>query len=246
MVKIFPLLFILILPISAVAVDLTFPPLTGRVVDNADVLSPITEEILTNQLAELEEKNSTQLVVVTLPNLQGVTIEDYGYQLGRFWGIGLREKDNGALLIIAPNDRAVRIEVGYGLEGDLTDAASRMIIEHKILPHFRLGDFDKGVSEGVNGIISTISSANECRETGDCKESQQDSVAALLPVAFIILIFMFMLLNRRRSLITPLILGGGIPRRHGWHSIDSGGGFGGGGFSGGGGSFGGGGASGRW
>jgi len=103
----------------------TFPTLTGRVVDDANLLSPEDEQTLTQELKDLEDKSSDQLVVVTLPSLQGYEIEDYGYQLGRHWGIGTKELDNGVLLIVAPNERKVRIEVGYGLEPILTDALSR-------------------------------------------------------------------------------------------------------------------------
>ena len=100
----------------------------------------------------LEDKSSDQLVVVTLPSLQGYTIEDFGYQLGRHWGIGTAKLDNGVLLIVAPNERKVRIEVGYGLEPILTDALTKIIIENAILPRFRAGDFPGGIKDGVRDI----------------------------------------------------------------------------------------------
>src|ERR1700744_2367745 len=106
----------------------TFPPLTGRVVDDAHVLSPEVQAQLTQKLTDLEQRTSRQLVVVTLPSLQGYEIEDYGYQLGRAWGIGQKKLNNGALFIIAPKEHRVRIEVGYGLEGVLTDALSSVIL----------------------------------------------------------------------------------------------------------------------
>src|SRR5689334_16592367 len=102
----------------------TFPPLTGRVVDDAHVLDDATTTQLTAKLEDLEQRTGRQLVVVTLPSLQGYEIEDYGYQLGRAWGIGQKKLNNGVLFIIAPNEHATRIEVGYGLEPILTDALS--------------------------------------------------------------------------------------------------------------------------
>ena len=105
-----------------------FPALSGRVVDEAGLLTPAQTQSLTQALAAAEQNTSNQLVVVTLPDLQGYDIADYGYQLGREWGIGSKENDNGVLLIVAPNDRKVRIEVGYGLEGVLTDALSSCLL----------------------------------------------------------------------------------------------------------------------
>jgi uncharacterized protein len=104
-------------------------------------------------------------VVVTLKSLQGTSIEDFGVELGRHWRIGQKDKNNGALLIVAPNERKVRIEVGYGLEGALTDAVSRLIIENAITPRFRAGDFAGGITRGVDDIISVL--------TGDAAEWQQ-------------------------------------------------------------------------
>ena len=112
----------------------TFPALTGRVVDDANLLDPADEQALTADLKALEDKSSDQVVVVTVPSLQGYAIEDYGYQLGRHWGIGTKQLSNGVLLIVAPNERKVRIEVGRGIEPILTDALSKVIIENAILP----------------------------------------------------------------------------------------------------------------
>ena len=134
----------------------TFPALTGRVVDDAHVLSTQTQADLTAKLAALEQKNGDQLVVVTLPSLQGDEIEDYGYQLGRAWGIGQKGKDNGVLFIVAPNEKKVRIEVGYGLEGVMTDALSSVILQRTVLPKFRDGDVEGGVVAGTNAIVSQL------------------------------------------------------------------------------------------
>src|SRR5579859_4433248 len=132
--------------IGAVAAQsLVFPALTGRVVDEAGVLDATDRAALTETLADLETKTTDQLVVVTLKSLQGTSIEDYGYQLGRRWLIGQKDENNGVLLIVAPNERKVRVEVGYGLEGTLTDAISKLIIENSILPRFKVADYAGGI-----------------------------------------------------------------------------------------------------
>lgn len=134
-----------------------FPALTGRVVDEAGILSAQFESEIGAQLAAHDQATSNQLVVVTLNSLQGYDIGDYGYQLGRHWGIGQKGKNNGALLIVAPNERKLRIEVGYGLEGVLTDAVSRDIIERVIKPPFRQGQHEQGIRAGVGTLLATLS-----------------------------------------------------------------------------------------
>lgn len=149
----------LILCLSLPALSLAqpqFPVLTGRVVDNANILSASVRTELTQQLAQHEQETSNQVVVVTLQELGGYDISDYGYQLGRYWKIGQAEKDNGALLIVAMQERKVRIEVGYGLEGALTDALSSQIIRNEITPLFKQGQFEQGVSVGVQSILQAI------------------------------------------------------------------------------------------
>src|ERR1700688_1066284 len=148
------LLLLIAAPTLGAAPD--FPPLTGRVVDQAGVLGASTRSALTEALAQHERATGEQVVVVTLASLQGYSIEDFGYQLGRQWGIGQKGKNTGALLIVAPKERKVRIEVGYGLEGKLTDAASRSIIERDILPAFHRGDFDSGVAAGTASILAVL------------------------------------------------------------------------------------------
>src|SRR5438874_8103827 len=139
------------------AAEPSFPQLTGRIVDQAGVLDAGVRARLDEKLAQLERNTTTQLVVVTLRSLQGYDIADYGYQLGRHWGIGQKGSNNGALLIVAPNERKVRIEVGYGLEGTMTDAIARLIIENAILPRFRAGDVAGGIERGVEDIIQVFS-----------------------------------------------------------------------------------------
>ncbi|MBA4010803.1 MAG: methanol dehydrogenase [Phenylobacterium sp.] len=231
----------------------TFPPLTGRVVDNANILSPQTEAQLTTELANLEAQTGRQLVVATLPDLQGYEIEDYGYQLLRTWGIGSKERNDGAVLIVAPSDRKVRIEVGYGLEPVLTDALSSLIINQRIIPAFKEGRLEEGVVDGTQAIVQQLSLPDDEARAAVAKAQERPQSEGGVSVGTIIVIFIiFWLLSgvfggRRRGSLwwLPLILGsGGGGGRGGWGG--GGGGFGGGGFSGGGGSGGGGGASGSW
>lgn len=229
----------------------TFPSLTGRVVDDAHMLSDGTKAQLTQKLEDLENRTSRQLVVVTLPSLQGYEIEDYGYQLGRAWGIGQKKLNNGVLFIIAPNERKVRIEVGYGLEPILTDALSSVILQEKVLPRFRDGDMEAGVVAGANAIVEQLlldAPAAKARVAAAEKQVSQPQFnpVILIFIAFIIFSIFGRIFGRRRSGLGALpwiILGSGMGRG-GWGS--GGGGFGGGGFGGGGGSFGGGGSSGSW
>jgi uncharacterized protein len=240
---------ILLLAVIATAASaaLQFPPLTGRVVDEANILSPQTRAQVTGILAGQEQKTGDQIVVATLTSLQGTSIEDLGYQLGRAWGIGQKGKDNGAILIVVPSAHQVRIEVGYGLEDRLTDAMSRRIIEGAILPDFRRGDFDGGVRDGVVAMIRVLG--------GDASALPQQPHARQQSGGFpieLILIVLFFLFVGGRGIFWPLLFLGGLGGRRGGYYGGGfgGGGFGGGGsgggFSGGGGSFGGGGASGSW
>ena len=147
---------VLALAASAALAASEFPELTGRVVDNAHLLSPAVQQQLTQQLETLEAQTSDQLVVVTVPDLRGAPIEDYGYKLGRQWGIGQKGKNNGALLIVAPKEHKVRIEVGYGLEGTLTDAQSSVIIQSIMLPQFKQGRVEQGIVSGVAAITQVL------------------------------------------------------------------------------------------
>ena len=115
---------------AAPAAAQTFPELTGRVVDQADLLGPAQEVELTQRLEALEQASSRQLVVATVSSLEGYPIEEYGYQLGRHWGLGQSEANNGIILLVAPNERKVRIETGYGIRPVLTDAVSSVIVRN--------------------------------------------------------------------------------------------------------------------
>jgi uncharacterized protein len=226
-----------------------FPALSGRVVDDAHILSSSTREDLTRKLAALEAKTSRQLVVATISSLQGYDISDYGYQLGRAWGIGQKGINNGALLIVAPTEHRVRIEVGYGLEPILTDAFSSVVIQTQITPRFKKGDFDGGVTAGVDALIEQLSLDTSTAEQRAAAAAQQmhrgdDGIPAgglHALIVFLIVLFVIFRMFGGWGFLPFLFMGGG---RGGWSS--GGGSWGGGGFSGGGGSFGGGGASGSW
>ncbi|HLW71591.1 MAG TPA: TPM domain-containing protein [Candidatus Binataceae bacterium] len=222
----------------------TFPQLSGRVVDDAGILTPATRNGLVEMLAAHERATGQQVVVVTLKSLEGYSIEDYGYQLGRAWGIGQKDKNTGAVLIVAPNERKVRIEVGYGLEGTLTDAASRVIIEDQILPSFRTGDFNAGVVAGTAAILTVLGGDTTAAQPRAPRPTTvENSPVGMLLLMVIFFAFMFWRSRLSRGSMARGYLGGAGPM------IYRGGGFGGGsggGFSGGGGSFGGGGASGGW
>ena len=186
-------LFVLAFASSAFA--LTFPALTGRVVDEAGILDPAAKTALEQKLADFETKTTGQLVVVTLKSLQGTSIEDYGYQLGRHWQIGQKGKNSGAILIVAPNERKVRIEVGYGLEGTLTDAVSKLIIENSIIPRLRANDFAGGIGRGVDDIIQAVSTdSEEWKARARQRPDNEPDLLDVLALLFFLLIF-FMIVS---------------------------------------------------
>ncbi|MBT2187140.1 TPM domain-containing protein [Sphingobium nicotianae] len=249
----------------------TFPALTGRVVDNANLLDPATEQAISQKSEELERTTGRQLVVATVPSLDGYDVSDYGYRLGRAWGLGEKDKNNGVLLLIAPNERRLTIQVGYGLEPVFTDALSGRIIRDIITPMFKAGDFPGGISAGVDEIVRIIQLPPDQQRKLAADAGQQhrtggnNGFGAILVVFFVMFFVVLPLLRgarggrRYRGGISPVVVWGAgeVLRsifdnddRHGGGGWGGGGGFGGGGggggFSGGGGSFGGGGASGGW
>ncbi|MCY1439417.1 hypothetical protein D3C76_138250 [compost metagenome] len=239
------LALLLLLAATLALAALEFAPLTGRVVDNANLLDGQSKAQLTQMLQAHEQATGEQIVVVTLPSLQGANIEDYGYQLGRHWGIGQKGKDNGALLIVARDERKLRIEVGYGLEDRLTDAQSSVIINQLITPAFKRGDFSQGISVGVAAMIQVLG-GNPLAEPEQVAGGD-DGMPPNWVVTLIILLFVIF------YVLQALGITGGGGGRSGGYGGGLGGGFGGGGFggggggfSGGGGSFGGGGSSGGW
>jgi uncharacterized protein len=141
----------------ASAQSLTFPQQTGRVTDEAGILDSATRAALVQKLAALEAKTADQLFVATVKSLQGTSVEDYANRLFRQWGVGQKGKNNGVLLLVAPTERKVRIEVGYGLEGTLTDAVTKLIIENSIVPRFRADDFPGGIARGVDNLVGLLS-----------------------------------------------------------------------------------------
>jgi uncharacterized protein len=180
-----------------------FPELTGRVVDEAGILSPEVEARLTEQLAELESTTQRQLVVATISDLGDYDIADYGYQLGREWGIGDKERNDGALLLVAPNQRRVRIEVGYGLEGYLTDALSALIIQNAIIPKFRDGDFPGGIEAGTAAIIEQLQLPPEDAAAIAAQAGKKRASKGGVPVGLIFFLFFIFLF-----VILPLIRAG--------------------------------------
>jgi len=232
------------------AFALNFPPLSGRIVDQANIIPSDARAAIEQKLVDLENKSGIQLVVATVTSLEGQEIEPYANQLFRTWKLGEKAKNNGVLLLVAPNEHRVRIEVGYGLEGTLTDALSKVIIANAMAPRFKAGNYGDGMSRGVDDIITVLTTdASDWQQRPSLRidsQPNQDPVNWLLiagAIVFIVLFgtwpgFRWLVLN---VLINVLVNSGGS--RGGF----SGGGFSSsGGFSGGGGSSGGGGASGSW
>ncbi|WP_394357126.1 TPM domain-containing protein [Sphingopyxis indica] len=261
----------LLLP-GAPAAAQDFPKLTGRVVDQADIIPADKEASLTAQLAELEKTSGHQLVVATVNSLEGNDVADYGYKLGRAWGIGGKAENDGVVFLIAPNERRMNISVGYGLEPVLTDAMSGRIIRDDITPKFKDGDYPGGIQAGVDAIAEQIqlppeeAAARAQAAAAEERDRADDgNIGGLFFLGFIVFFFfilpMLTAFGRRGKRHrrhrpwggAPIIIwgddhwGGGGGGGSSWGGGSWGGGGGGfGGFSGGGGSFGGGGASGGW
>lgn len=275
MKRLFAVLLLALFALAAPASAQTFPQLTGRVVDQADILRPEQELDLTSKSETLQAQTGRQFVVATVRSLEGRPIEDYAYQLGRHWGIGQKEEDDGVILLVAPNERKVWIATGYGAGAFLTDAVSGVIIREAILPQFKKNppDYGAGITAGADAIIKQMSLPPEQAQANVAEARKQESArqeagAGFLPVIFI-LIVLFILFSsfarrhsgrryrrRRGGGIDPFVVlwglnelsrsRGGGGGGFGGGSWGGGGGGGFGGFSGGGGSFGGGGAGGSW
>jgi uncharacterized protein len=252
---------LLILPGAAAlaqTAQLPFPALTGRVVDAANILKPDERAALEQKLKAHEDKTTDQVVVATVPSLSGTSVEDYANRLFRAWQLGQKQKNNGVLLMVAPNERKVRIEAGYGLEGALTDALSKVIVATAIAPKFKQNDYAGGLNAGVDAILSILTGdAEEWQRRAKVREDESHGIEPIIVIIVFVILF-FLLVRMMRG-------GGGGSRSHrtrdgrwiavpvptggGWGGGFSGGDSGwsgGGGFSGGGGSSGGGGASGSW
>lgn len=255
-------LLFLLFALPALAADPSYPALTGRIVDSANLIAPEVRQRIDDKIKAHEDKTSDQLVVATVPSLQGVTIEDYANGLFRHWQLGQKAKNNGVLLLVAPNERKVRIEVGYGLEGALTDALSSVIISTAITPKFRTGDFAGGIEAGVDAILSILAGdAEQWQRRAEIRTDEATPAETIGVVIAMVLVFFFIIAVLRglsqqggaqryrtrdgRWIVLPPSAGSGWSSGSSW---GGGGGWssGGGGFSGGGGSSGGGGASGSW
>lgn len=246
----------------------TFPERgTAAVVDEAEVIAPAAEAQLAAKLDAFEQRTRRQFVIVTLASLDGYDIADYGYQLGRHWGLGDKERNDGVILIVAPNDRKMRIETGYGLEGVLPDGLAYEYIE-EMKPFFRDGKFGEGIDRGADLIIAQLElppeeAARIAQEAEQNRRDGGDPVTAVIVLVFIILFFILPALRGGRRRRYRSGIGGTVGDIILWEAGKAiargltdgddwggGGGFGGGGFGGGfgggGGSFGGGGASGGW
>lgn len=243
---------------SLVSAAPTYPELTGRIVDTAALLSPTDAAEITTALEDLEKQSTDQLAVVTVKSLDGLTIEDYGIGLARKWALGQKGKDNGILLIVAPNDRKVRIEVGRRLEPMMTDTMSRLIIENAIIPAFKRGDWAGGIKAGVRDIKSVVlGDAEEVRRRAVKPPEGIDYEGLIIFLIWIAILAFIIWVNYKHATSMPQSARNSAGRRGrayqdspiffptgdsgGWSSGSDGGGW-----SGGGGSFGGGGATGSW
>ena len=255
-------LALLLALLAAPAAAQTFPELTGRVVDQANLLSPEQEIDLSSKSEALEAQTGRQFVVATVNSLEGREIEDYGYRLGRHWGIGRAEEDDGVILLVAPNEKKVRIETGYGAEGFLPDILAGRIIRNDIIPRFKAGDMAGGIMAGAGAILAQLQlPADQAQQRADqlaAEERREADSPGFIPVVVIMIIFFVIIASlakraggrryRRRGRggdggISPWIILWGLSEiadasRRGRGGWGGGGGFGGWG-GGGGGGFGG-------
>ena len=248
------MMWLALLALATPASAQTFPQLTGRVVDQANLLRPEQELDLTSKSAALEAQTGRQFVIATVNSLEGRPIEDYGYRLGRAWKIGDEKRDDGVVLLVAPNEKKVRIETGYGARVFLTDAVSSVIIRQSILPKFKAGDFGGGIGAGADQIIGmmSLSPAEAQRRANDIGQREAARAKAgpgLIPIIFWGMIALFVILSmlrraggrryrgrgRRSGGIDPLVVLWGLDalsrssRGGGWGGGGGFGGFGGGG-----------------
>lgn len=235
---------LLLFALPAVCGPIAVPALSGRVNDYASMISPQARATINGKLKVLEESESTQIVILTVPSLEGEPIENFSIRVAEAWKIGQKGKDNGILMIVSKSDRKIRIEVGYGLEGRLTDLQSGRIIDEVIKPAFKSGDIDSGFIAGVDALIASVKGEYQAP-----KVKKGDKNSPSLPLVFIIFVVVFIISRIFR------FFGGG---RSGFGGPGSGGFFPGGGSGGGGsgddggfdggggGGFGGGGSSGDW
>jgi uncharacterized protein len=259
--QILAVLWLALIALATPVAAQTFPPLTGRVVDQAHLLSPEQVQDLTSKSAALESQKGAQFVVATVNSLEGYPVEDYGYRLGRAWGIGQKGKDNGVILLVAPNEHKVRIEVGYGATPYITDAMSGLIIRENVIPRFKQNDYGGGIEAGADAIIKQISlSPDEAQKNiaaaEQVQQKRQHSGGNPLPFFFWLMVIGFVVLSHfrrgrgrryrsRHGGISPWVVLWGLnelnrgSRGSSWDGGSSWGGGGGGWGGGGGGGFGG-------
>lgn len=232
--------WILLLSLSAALMALDVPPLRARVTDLAGVLSPSERQHIEERLYLFESQTSNQIAVLIIPTLQGESLEEYSIRVVDQWKLGVGEKENGVLLLIVSEERKIRIEVGYGLEGALTDLIASQIIRNDMAPHFRQGRYYAGIAAGLNSIMQATRAEYKA-DPEQYRRSPGETGKSFGSLIFYILLFLFLIGGGRRGRrgLFWALLGASMFRSGG-----RGGGFG--GFSGGGGGFGGGGASGGW
>ena len=231
--------------------SLDVPKLKGTVNDYAGIINSKNEEKLEALLRDVQTKTSSQVALLTISSLQGENLEDYSLRVAQAWKLGQKEFDNGVLLLVAINEKKIRIEVGYGLESIITDAKSGYIIRNYIVPGFKKGDYAGGITNGLLAISGLVTKEFEITDEQLAKYNQQQKAGKRKQIPFGLIVFLFMFIfgglgrgRRRGGLFTALFLGSMLGGSHSRGGSSFGGGFG--GFSGGGGGFGGGGASGGW
>ena len=186
------ILFLFIFSFLNADISQYFPKLDGRVIDEANLLSSAVKKDIDSILKKEENRTSNQIVVVILNTLNGYTIEDYSYQLGRFWQIGQKDKNNGVLLVVSMEEKKIRIEVGYGLEGALTDKIAHEIINYTIKPNFKANQYELGILKAVNEIIATVKGEYVAKEKNN---NFNDAINGLIPLGFFALVFLSIIIN---------------------------------------------------
>ncbi len=208
--KIFLSLIILAVTVSANALDV--PGLTGRVNDYAAMLSPEAKASIENKLANLEKSDSTQIVILTIPSLEGDALEDFSIRVAEKWKIGQKKIDNGAILLIVKNDRKIRIEVGRGLEGKLTDLKSRRVISEHIRPKFKAGDFSGGIDAGTDALISIVKGEFDSSDAPSAQKGKSSESSGNGFIFIMILIFVIFIVGKMSKILGAAAggIGGGI------------------------------------
>ena len=208
-----------------------YPPLTGRVVDNAALISANDKTQIGDMLATLEQNTGDQVVVLTIPSLKGENLEQYSLGVARTWALGEKEKDNGVLFLIAKNDRKMRIEVGYGLEGKLTDAIASFIIRNEVAPAFRSGNFSGGIKRGVSSIVNVLAAdasglkqwETRAKPRKSKRRNRNKESAGFIPFAFVASIWLFIIFGSVISSWLVRKLGREIkPGHYRWLGMDAG------------------------